>query len=210
MPGDVRTGAAQGRAASGTCVGHDRGVDEGHTIDITDRAAHAIVSGVTPKGLRVALVPYVEKLVPDSPSEYDEWGDGPRDAPPRALGRFLVEVTDAADMSAYAGMVSWHLESYGPNPGSTAWNIGIALSPAVRGHGIGSVAQRLLVEWLLSTTDVERIEASTDVENVPEQKALERAGFTQEGILRSAQERADGRHDLFVYSLLREDVHPQR
>jgi RimJ/RimL family protein N-acetyltransferase len=129
---------------------------------------------------------------------------------PPGLGRFLVELTDANGISAIAGQVTWHLESYGPNLGSRAWNIGIALSPATRGHGVGAVAQRLLAEWLLDTSDLHRIEASTDVENVAEQRALEKAGFTQEGILRSAQQRLDGRHDLVGYSLLREEVEADR
>jgi RimJ/RimL family protein N-acetyltransferase len=51
-----------------------------------------------------------------------------------------------------------------------------------------------------------RIEASTDVSNVAEQKALERGGYVREGVLRQAQARADGQHDLFSYSLLRSDL----
>ena len=126
----------------------------------------------------------------------------PRTVPPAMLGRLLVELTDAEGVRRVAGVVSWHRVTYGPNPGSHAWNIGIGLAPASRGHGVGAVAQRLLAEWLLATTSTRRIEASTDVANVAEQKALERAGFTREGVLRSAQRRADGRHDLYSYSLL--------
>jgi GNAT superfamily N-acetyltransferase len=181
-------------------------VDEGNTIDITDVRAGVVATGLTALGLRVDLVPYDEALKVDDASEYDSWPPGQLDQPPPALGRMLVELTDAAGLRGVAGVVSWHLEAYGPNPGSHAWNIGIGLAAAARGHGVGTVAQRLLAEWLLATTPVHRIEASTDVANVAEQKALERAGFTREGILRSAQERADGRHDLYSYSLLRTDV----
>jgi GNAT superfamily N-acetyltransferase len=184
-------------------------VDEGRTIDITDAGQGPVAWGLTPKGLRVELQPYDDDRDVDAPSEYDTWPDGPRTVPP-GLGRLLVELTDVNGVSAVAGHVTWHLVAYGPNVGSRAWNVGIGLSPSTRGHGVGAVAQRLLAEWLLDTTDVDRIEASTDVENVPEQKALERAGFTQEGILRSAQERLDGRHDLFAYSLLREEVEADR
>jgi aminoglycoside 6'-N-acetyltransferase len=48
-----------------------------------------------------------------------------------------------------------------------------------------------------------RVEASTDVTNLPEQHALEKAGFTREGILRKAQWRGGSWHDLMVYSKLR-------
>lgn len=184
-------------------------VDEGRTIDITEHPDGMVAWGLTPQGLRVELQVYDEDRMVAAPSEFDEWPDGPREVPP-GLGRLLVELTDANGVSAVAGEVTWHLESYGPNPGSRAWNIGIALSPGTRGHGVGAVAQRLLAEWLLGTSDLDRVEASTDVENLPEQRALEKAGFTQEGVLRSAQERLDGRHDLFVYSLLREEVDVER
>jgi RimJ/RimL family protein N-acetyltransferase len=184
-------------------------VDESRTIDITDHGDGPVAWGLTPKGLRVELVPYDEDRDVDTPSEYDDWPAGPREQSP-GLGRLLVELADVNGVSAVAGQVTWHRASYGPNRGSRAWNIGIGLSPGTRGHGVGGVAQRLLAEWLLDTTDVDRIEASTDVENVAEQRALEKAGFVQEGILRSAQERLDGRHDLFSYSLLREEVDADR
>ena len=184
-------------------------VDASRTIDITDHGDGPVAWGLTPKGLRVELVPYDEDRDVDAPSEYDDWPAGPCEPPP-GLGRLLVELADVNGVSAVAGQVTWHRECYGPNPGSRAWNIGIGLSPGTRGHGVGGVAQRLLAEWLLDTTDVDRIEASTDVENVAEQRALEKAGFVQEGILRSAQERLDGRHDLFSYSLLREEVDADR
>ncbi len=140
-----------------------------------------------------------EQLV-ESGSVWDEWGvrDGP---PPSDLGRLVVEVGGAA-----VGDVSWHSVWYGPNTASRAYNIGISLAPDARGRGIGSRAQRLLVEHLLATTDVSRVEASTDVENVAEQRSLEKAGFVREGVLRSAQGRADGRHDLVVYSFVRVDL----
>jgi hypothetical protein len=184
-------------------------VDEGRTIDITDHPDGMVAWGLTPKGLRVELQVWSEARAIETPSEYDAWPDGPREVPP-GLGRLLVELTDANGVSAVAGQVTWHLESYGPNLGSRAWNIGIGLSGTTRGHGVGAVAQRLLAEWLLDTSDLDRVEASTDVENIAEQRALEKAGFTQEGILRSAQERQDGRHDLFGYSLLREEVDADR
>ena len=102
--------------------------------------------------------------------------------------------------------MSWHQEAYGPTVGSFAWNIGIGLAETCRGHGVGSVAQRLVAEWLFASTPLDRVEASTDVDNVAERRSLEKAGFTLEGVLRGAQARADGVHDLVGYSLLRSDL----
>lgn len=114
-------------------------------------------------------------------------------------GGTLVVVTDGAD----AGDVGWHAAHYGVPPWSTAYDIGISLAPEFRGRGIGSVAQRLLAEYLFAHTLVNRVQASTDVTNVAEQRALEKAGFTREGVLRGAQWRGGAWHDLVSYSLLR-------
>jgi RimJ/RimL family protein N-acetyltransferase len=103
------------------------------------------------------------------------------------------------------GTVGWHRVTYGPNPESQAWNFGIDLIPEARGQGHGSEAQRLLAEWLFEHTDANRVEASTDVENIAEQRALEKAGFTREGVARGAQFRAGRPRDLITYARLRHD-----
>lgn len=137
---------------------------------------------------------------PDSSSEWDDWG--PMPDPPHAMdiGRLLVEADGEV-----VGDVSWHPMHYGPTDGSTALEIGISLVASARGRGIGSAAQRLLADHLFATTDTVRVQASTDVANVAEARSLEKAGFVFEGVLRQAQERADGRHDLALYSRLRTD-----
>ena len=104
------------------------------------------------------------------------------------------------------GSVGWHRVSYGPNPESAAWNFGIDIIPEARGQGFGSEAQRLLAAWLFEHTDANRVEASTDIENVAEQRALEKAGFTREGIARGAQFRAGGHRDLITYARVRDDA----
>ncbi|HEU4898039.1 MAG TPA: GNAT family protein [Actinomycetota bacterium] len=116
-------------------------------------------------------------------------------------GNLLVELDDGT----LAGDVSYFAVTHGPNPGSRAFNVGIALLPEHRGRGHGSEAQRLLAAYLFAHTTVERLEASTDVGNLAEQRALERAGFTREGVLRHAQFRAGEFHDLVLYSRLRGD-----
>jgi RimJ/RimL family protein N-acetyltransferase len=127
--------------------------------------------------------------------------DRPRVTSP-TLGS-LLSVLDAAT-GQFLGGVSWHAVDYGGTLGCSAWNIGIALAPSARGRGVGTTAQRLLVEYLFATTEVDRVEASTDVDNVAEQRALEKAGFRREGVLRGAQVRGGMRRDLVHYGRLRE------
>ena len=116
-------------------------------------------------------------------------------------GNLLVEL----DGGTLAGDVSYHAVHHGPNPGSQAFNVGIALVPEHRGRGHGTEAQRQLAAYLFAHTTVERVEASTDVDNLAEQRALERAGFTREGVLRHAQLRDGGYHDMVLYGRLRDD-----
>jgi len=118
------------------------------------------------------------------------------------LGRVVVERLDDGEV---IGDMSWHPVRYGPNEGSRAFNFGISLHPDARGRGYGVEAQRLLAALLFDLFDVARIEATTDVDNVAEQRALEKAGFTREGVLRQAQHRAGAHHDLVLYSLVRDD-----
>jgi RimJ/RimL family protein N-acetyltransferase len=105
-----------------------------------------------------------------------------------------------------AGGVSWFTVSHGPTAACQARNIGISLLPGQRGRGYGAAAQRALAEYLFATTLAERIEAETDMENVAEQRALERAGFTREGVLRHTQFRAGRWRDAVIYSILRAEV----
>jgi RimJ/RimL family protein N-acetyltransferase len=116
-------------------------------------------------------------------------------------GNLLVEL----DGGTLAGDVSYHAVWHGPNPGSRAFNVGIALLPEHRGQGHGAEAQRQLAAYLFAHTRVERLEASTDVDNLAEQRSLVKAGFTREGVLRSAQFRDGAFHDLVLYSRLRGD-----
>ncbi len=138
---------------------------------------------------------------PESPSEWGDWGPVSPDVKGMKLDRWLVELTGADGTTAVVGDMSAHAVWYGPTAGSRAMNIGVALVVDYRGKGIGSIAQRLLAEELHRRGNV-RVEASTDVMNIGEQRALERAGFTYEGTLRLAQQRADGLHDLQVWSHL--------
>jgi RimJ/RimL family protein N-acetyltransferase len=114
-------------------------------------------------------------------------------------GRLIV-----ADASgATVGVVSYIAVFHGPPPSNRVYNIGIDIDPAHRRRGYGAAAQALLARYLFDTYTIERVEASTDVENISEQRALERAGFTREGILRHAQWRAGAWRDVCIYSKLR-------
>ena len=105
-----------------------------------------------------------------------------------------------------AGRVEWLTNVWGPPETSSCLTIAIGLRPTYQGRGIGTEAQRLFVAYLFAHTRAHRIQAWTDVANHAEQRALEKAGFRREGVIREAQWRAGRWHDQVLYSVLRPEV----
>jgi RimJ/RimL family protein N-acetyltransferase len=104
-----------------------------------------------------------------------------------------------------AGRVDYFEKTWGRPDTSTCWEIAIALFPELRGRGIGTAAQALLVDYLFEHTRVERIQVTTDVENAAELAAVKRVGFQREGQIRRAQWRGGRWHDQILLSLLRDE-----
>lgn len=125
--------------------------------------------------------------------------------PPSAWPTQLTWLTIMAGGEPVGGL-SVRTVSYGGTVANLAWALGIGLLPEARGQGVGSAAQRLAAEYLFDTTEFERVEATTDVDNVAEQRALAKAGFTREGVTRGAQLRGGIRRDVVHYGLLRSDL----
>ena len=147
---------------------------------------------------------FLEKLhTPEVEGEWDTYDDAEAMLDGRHYngGGRIIELPDGTAV----GQVSWIQVPHGPNERSLAWVIGIVLLPIHRGHGFGASAQRLLADQLLNESRANRVEASTDVRNLAEQRSLSLAGFTREGIRRSALWRGGEWHDQVVYSRLRTD-----
>jgi RimJ/RimL family protein N-acetyltransferase len=146
-------------------------------------------------------------LLTGGESPFDEFGPRGARATVRPAG-----LDDAGGLTvldedgALAGDVSWHWVHWGPNAPSRCPMIGIWLRPLARGRGIGQAAQRELAELFFTHTAVNRVEAHTDVSNTAEQRALERAGFTREGLVRGAQWRAGAYRDGYLYAILRGEI----
>lgn len=102
------------------------------------------------------------------------------------------------------GFVAWHRRQTART--SFCLSVGIAMAPESRGKGYGTAAQRLLVRYLFAHSQVNRIEAGTEVTNFAEQRALEKAGFTREGIARGVGFQNGRWHDAVIYSVLRAEV----
>jgi len=65
-----------------------------------------------------------------------------------------------------------------------------------------------LADYLFSTTAANRLEATTEIDNVAEHRALERAGFVREGRLRGRGFVRGQWRDGYMYARLRDDPAP--
>jgi RimJ/RimL family protein N-acetyltransferase len=102
------------------------------------------------------------------------------------------------------GFVGWGKRLTGYR--SFCWTIGALIAAGARGRGHGAAAQRLLAGYLFAHTQMARIEATTEVANTAEQRALEKAGFTREGVLRAVHFRDGQWRDDVMYSMLRHEA----
>ncbi|HEX6763602.1 MAG TPA: GNAT family N-acetyltransferase [Gaiellaceae bacterium] len=83
--------------------------------------------------------------------------------------------------------------------------IGYAVRPAARGHGVAGRALRLLTGWGLDQLGLERLELRIAVTNAASERVASRGGFTREGVLRSVHFKEGRRVDLGIWSRLRGD-----
>lgn len=146
-----------------------------------------------------------QKLLPGGESEFDDWG--PRQ-PVQPLPLAALDEDGALTVECegeVAGHVSWHYVRWGPGVASRHPEIGIWLRSTHRGRGIGVAAQRQLAALFFEHTAVNRVQASTDITNIAEQRALERAGFSREGVVRGSQWRAGAYRDMCLYAIVRGD-----
>jgi RimJ/RimL family protein N-acetyltransferase len=158
-----------------------------------------------------ADLPQLERIydVPEDSSEFGFFGwANPGHIRKRFEAGFITpdsgKLAVVRDGDTFVGDVGWHRVTTGPQ--SSTFNMGIGLLAEERGKGYGTRAQRLLVEYLFSFTQVYRIEAGTETANIAEQRSLEKVGFTREGVMRGACFRAGVWRDMVSYSILRPDV----
>jgi RimJ/RimL family protein N-acetyltransferase len=78
--------------------------------------------------------------------------------------------------------------------------------PAARRRGLVTRSIRLVAPWAFRALGAERLEGRTDPENIASQRALERAGFTREGLERESRSVQGVRKDMICWSLLPSDL----
>jgi RimJ/RimL family protein N-acetyltransferase len=113
------------------------------------------------------------------------------------LGFALVDAQDGR-FCGMAGLVELNL------PGRQA-EAGYMVAPPARGRGLALRALRLLTAWAFAELDLVRIELVIDSHNAASLRIAAQAGYTQEGVLRSAWVKQDLRADASIWSRLASD-----
>lgn len=174
-----------------------------------------MTDGPVLRALREDDLPFLERLSTDpealGPFEWPGFTDV--QAPRRRWEKdgYLTPtsgtVAIATEDDTAAGIALWKSEGRG-TPAGVTYEIGIALLPEHRGRGLGTAAQRLLIDYLLDHTTANRIEAITNGDNLAEQRSLEKLGFRREGLMRERSFIGGRYHDVIVYGLLRTEARP--
>jgi RimJ/RimL family protein N-acetyltransferase len=89
--------------------------------------------------------------------------------------------------------------------GRICMEIGFALVPSERGKGYGTEAIKMMVDYLFLEKDIARVQAPAATGNIASQKALEKAGFSKEGLMRKLWFARGEYVDQYLYSILREE-----
>jgi [ribosomal protein S5]-alanine N-acetyltransferase len=96
--------------------------------------------------------------------------------------------------------------------GFFAWNrnwhkctIGYELHPQACGNGYMNEALLAILAWGFTHMELNRIEAEVHPDNAASLRSIERLGFKREGLLRQVGFWSNQYHDMYQYSLLRQE-----
>ena len=89
-----------------------------------------------------------------------------------------------------------------------AAGLAVSVFPEARGRGVASQALRLGASWGLRELCLQRVFAEAAADNQASIRAIEKAGFQREGVLREHCKTHGRRHDCVMFSLLPADIDP--
>jgi RimJ/RimL family protein N-acetyltransferase len=87
-----------------------------------------------------------------------------------------------------------------------AAGLAVSVFPEARARGVASRALRLGASWGLREIGLQRVFAEAAVDNEASIRAIEKAGFQREGVLRAHCKTHGRRHDCVMFSLLVADL----
>jgi RimJ/RimL family protein N-acetyltransferase len=118
-----------------------------------------------------------------------------------AEGRAVVLALADATTDDFLGIVMVFLADWEQRTVET----GFWLTREARGRGAAVAGIRMMTDWVMHAFGIERVWALTQPDNDGAQRALDRAGFQREGILRGFERTAEGRRDCVSFCRLATD-----
>jgi len=104
--------------------------------------------------------------------------------------------------SQLLGMISARVDSH-------KWELGYVLARAYWGRGYMTESLRAVIQWALKQTEIHRVWAVCDVNNVGSARVMENAGMKREGVLRRWSIHpnvGDAPRDSYCYSIIKDLV----
>lgn len=157
------------------------------------------------------------------------WREEQRDAGPLNVGRGTSEEARRAYLERAGSSGAWTrfellcaVEAGGKLAGDIqarrsdeamppgVFEIGLALFGRARRKGYGREATALMTMRLFEVDGAIRVQATTDVENVPMRRLLEGLGYVHEGVLRGFMPTPDGPRDYAIYGMTTTDYEDHR
>jgi RimJ/RimL family protein N-acetyltransferase len=80
--------------------------------------------------------------------------------------------------------------------------LAVAVFPQARGRGVGSRALRIAARWATLELGLRRVYAEAASENIASIRAIEKAGFQREGVLRAHCKTHGRTHDCVMFSVV--------
>lgn len=140
-----------------------------------------------------------DRFTADTYASFREGVESAPDDPASLAPRFVVELREDGRV---VGLVGY----YRAHPVLTLTDVWYVLGDTtVRGRGLGREAVGLLVDFLFHDQPLERVGATTDVENGPSSRLLEGLGFQKEGTIRAGLFHHARWHDVAVYGVTRSE-----
>lgn len=106
-----------------------------------------------------------------------------------------------------AGEVIGRIKVWDVNPYNGYLQLGYDMAPQERGQGYMTEAVRAVVRFMLTEAEANRVFCSVRAGNTASRRVCEKAGMTQEGMLRQHYARQVGGYDdVCIYGILKADL----
>jgi [ribosomal protein S5]-alanine N-acetyltransferase len=112
--------------------------------------------------------------------------------------RWGLQLKGQSTLIGTCGLFSW-------NRNWRKCTVGYELHPRARGFGYIHEALRTVLPWGLRHMELNRVEALIHPSNAASLRSAEKLGFKREGLLRQVGYWSNQHHDMYQYSLLRQE-----